>query len=239
MFNRREKGLTFFGHVSDRFRILSRAFFKPVFISIKRYSGALKHVLNKVCSRMHMFCANAVPEGFGDGIRSPCAPAEVVGEFIFFSRGNLAGILRDLFGPAKKCGQIKDQKIREIFRAFSVLRKFVAKIMHFVPNLLCKCATLRIWTLWKAKHGVDFCQGSVNGGFQTVVRVLWGNGIPLPPFYLNLNPFLPQFYLFLTSFSPNFYLNLTSAQPAISNHGLETTVYTPLVLAAKSSPQEK
>ena len=47
---------------------------------------------------------------------------------------------------------------------------------------------------------VDFLQGSVNGGFQTVVRVLWGNEIPLPPFYLNLTPFLPQFYLILTSF---------------------------------------
>ena len=71
-------------------------------------------------------------------------------------------------------------------------------------------------------------QGSVNGGFQTVVWVLWGKEIWLPPFYLNLTPFLPQFYLILTSFWPNFYLNLTSAQPAISNHGLETTVYKPL-----------
>ena len=35
-------------------------------------------------------------------------------------------------------------------------------------------------------------QGSVNGGFQTVVRVSWGNEIPLPPFYLNLTSFLPQ-----------------------------------------------
>ena len=71
-------------------------------------------------------------------------------------------------------------------------------------------------------------QGSVNGGFQTVVRVLWGNEIPLPPVYLNLTPFLPQFNLILTSFLPNSYLNLTSAQPAISNHGLETMVYIPL-----------
>ena len=42
-------------------------------------------------------------------------------------------------------------------------------------------------------------QGSVSGGFQTVVRVFWDNEIPLPPFYLNLT-FLPQVYLFLTSF---------------------------------------
>ena len=38
-------------------------------------------------------------------------------------------------------------------------------------------------------------QGSVNGGFQTVVRVLSGDRIPLPPFSLNLTSFLPQFYL--------------------------------------------
>ena len=50
-------------------------------------------------------------------------------------------------------------------------------------------------------------QGSVNGGFQTEVRVFWQNEIPLPPFYLNLTFFLPQFYLFLTSFLPLFNLN--------------------------------
>ena len=33
------------------------------------------------------------------------------------------------------------------------------------------------------------------------------------------------------SFLPNFNLNLSSAQLAISNHGLETTVYRPLVSA--------
>ena len=71
-------------------------------------------------------------------------------------------------------------------------------------------------------------QGSVNGGFQTVVRVFWGNEILLPPFYLNLTSFLPQFYLCLTSFLPLFSLNLTSASSRLSNHGLETTVYIPL-----------
>ena len=72
-----------------------------------------------------------------------------------------------------------------------------------------------------------FCrrQGSVNGGFQTVVRVFWGNEFPLLPFYLNLTSFLPQSYLFLTSFLPFLNLNLTSASSRISNHGLETTVY--------------
>ena len=49
----------------------------------------------------------------------------------------------------------------------------------------------------KKKHGSTISsppatfvsQGSVNGGFQTVVRVLWGNEIPLPPFYLDLTFF--------------------------------------------------
>ena len=47
-------------------------------------------------------------------------------------------------------------------------------------------------------------QGSVNGGFQTVVRVLWGTEILLPPFYLIWTPFLPQFYLVWSSFNLNF-----------------------------------
>ena len=68
-------------------------------------------------------------------------------------------------------------------------------------------------------------QESVNGGFQTVVRVFWGNEIPIPSFYLNLTSFLPHFYLFLTSFLPFSNLNLTSASSRISNHGLETMVY--------------
>ena len=62
---------------------------------------------------------------------------------------------------------------------------------------------------------------------------MWGNEIPLPPFHLNVTPFLPQFYLILTSLN----LNLTSAQPAISNHGLETTVYIPLVKVWGLSPK--
>ena len=79
---------------------------------------------------------------------------------------------------------------------------------------------------WSGKESYALPQGSVNGGFQTVVRVWSGEQIPAPHltsiFYLNFTSVL---HLFLTSF----YLNLTSAQPAISNHGLETTVYTPLV----------
>ena len=33
-------------------------------------------------------------------------------------------------------------------------------------------------------HG--FLQESVNGGFQTVVRVFWGNEIPLPPLFTSI-----------------------------------------------------
>ena len=55
----------------------------------------------------------------------------------------------------------------------------------------------------------DLChrddRGSVNGGFQTVVRVWSGEQIPTPRFNLNLTSVSPQFNLF----------NLTSAQPAI------------------------
>ena len=66
--------------------------------------------------------------------------------------------------------------------------------------------------------------GSVNGGFQTVVRVWSGEQIPPPHFNHNLT----LIYLCLTSSSPLFCLNLTYALPAISNHGLETTAYRPL-----------
>ena len=55
-----------------------------------------------------------------------------------------------------------------------------------------------------------------------------GEQISLPPFNLNLTPFLPQFHLSLTSFLPLFYLSFTSASLGISSHGLETTVYRPL-----------
>ena len=66
--------------------------------------------------------------------------------------------------------------------------------------------------------------GYVNGGIQTVVRVLSGGQIPPPPFNLNLILILPQCYLILTL--PLCYLDLTSASSGISNHGLETTVQT-------------
>ena len=42
---------------------------------------------------------------------------------------------------------------------------------------------------------------------RTVVRDFWGNEIQLPPFYLNLIPFLPQLNLFLASFLPILNLN--------------------------------
>ena len=102
--------------------------------------------------------------------------------------------------------------------------------MNFFSVLLCQ----RCRENWREISRATFSrvwvsesenQGSVNGGFQTVVRVFRGSEIPLPPFDLNLTSFLPQFYLFLTSFLPLFNLNLTSASSRISNHGLETTVY--------------
>ena len=55
----------------------------------------------------------------------------------------------------------------------------------------------------KTDHScVPFFERSVNGGFPTVVRILWGNEILLPPFYLRY-----PFYLDLTPF---FYLSFTS-----------------------------
>ena len=54
----------------------------------------------------------------------------------------------------------------------------------------------------------EFCQGSVHGGFQTVVRVLSRELISLPPL-TSFNPFLSQVYLILTSFLP-LNINLTS-----------------------------
>ena len=44
-------------------------------------------------------------------------------------------------------------------------------------------------------------QGSVNGGFQTVVRVSSGEQIPTPHLNLNLAQFLPLFYLNFTFFN--------------------------------------
>ena len=53
---------------------------------------------------------------------------------------------------------------------------------------------------------------------------------------ISTTPFLPQFnllftsiVLFLTSFLPLFNLNLTSASSRLSNHGLEITVYIPVI----------
>ena len=60
-----------------------------------------------------------------------------------------------------------------------------------------------------------------------VVRVWSGEHIPAPYLNLSLASILALLYLDLP-FLTSFYLNLTSAQPAISNHGLETKVYKPL-----------
>ena len=76
--------------------------------------------------------------------------------------------------------------------------------------------------------GNSIDRGSVNGGFQMLVRVWSGEQVPAPQSNLSLASSLtsvfPQCYLSSTSF----YLILTPAQPAISNHGLETMVYRPL-----------
>ena len=79
------------------------------------------------------------------------------------------------------------------------------------PRDPCKCL------------GVPKPQGSVNGGFQTVVRVLSGDRIPLPPFNLNLTSFLPHLNLLFTSFLPQFNLRFFgNLQPWFGNHGLQT-----------------
>ena len=45
-------------------------------------------------------------------------------------------------------------------------------------------------------------QGSVNRGFQTVVRGWFGEQIPAPHRNLNLASIIPLFYLKFTSFEP-------------------------------------
>ena len=58
-----------------------------------------------------------------------------------------------------------------------------------------------------------------------MVRVLWGNGIPLPPFYLNFNPLFASTFPHFNLSWPHFYRKLTSASSGILSRGLETTVY--------------
>ena len=64
-------------------------------------------------------------------------------------------------------------------------------------------------------------RGSVNGGFQTMVRVWSGEQIPVPPSNLNFASVLPHFNLFVTSF-----LILTSFQPLRIQQS-RTTVWKP------------
>ena len=77
---------------------------------------------------------NCLTPSTPDPIYSPCTPAEARRRFffLFFEGnfvGNLAGILRDFFGPTK--GRLKD--FGENFGAFFV-RKFVAPKTYFVPK---------------------------------------------------------------------------------------------------------
>ena len=67
-------------------------------------------------------------------------------------------------------------------------------------------------------------RGSVNGGFQTVVRVRCGEQIPAPPFNLDLTSILPLFYLNFTLF--NLLKKKTSFKPLLSRQS-RTTVWKP------------
>ena len=92
-----------------------------------------------------------------------------------------------------------------------------------VRFVLAGCAVRRVRaSLRNENHSVaassELHQGFVNGGFPMVVRVCSG-GANSPT----------SVYLDFTSSSPLFNLIFTLAQPAISNHGLETTVCTSLV----------
>ena len=104
--------------------------------------------------------------------------------------------------------------------------------VFFLENL---CFGLSLSPWFRPLERAQNNRGFVNGGFQTVVRVWPGEPIPAPHFNLNCTSVLPQFYFFLTFF----YLNLTSVQPAISNHGLETTVYKPLGITEIPAHEQK
>ena len=71
--------------------------------------------------------------------------------------------------------------------------------------------------------GWDGNQESVNGGFQTMVRVWSAEQIPASQLNLKFTSVLPQFCLFKTSLLPH--LDLCSAgnlEPRLGNLGLQT-----------------
>ena len=89
-------------------------------------------------------------------------------------------------------------------------------------NLVCPlCMTVTVTGFFF--NSGESNQGSVHGGFQTVVRVLLGNEILPASILPQLCPPLPQFYLILTSLLPLLNLNSTSVASGISNHSLETS----------------
>ena len=94
-----------------------------------------------------------------------------------------------------------------------LFKKFVQKmfVRIFRSPVLEAAGCLRISKRW----------------FQTVARVWSGEQIPAPRFNLKFTSALPEFDLFFLPLSylflPLLCLFVTSAQPAISNHGLETT----------------
>ena len=92
----------------------------------------------------------------------------VFGCFLFSSdfllgnfAGHLAGISRDFFGPTKQ----RLTNIGEIFGAFFVT-KLIAQKSMFVPNSLCRCATLSKLRIIRA----DFRAGHEDSNFS-VFRV--------------------------------------------------------------------
>ena len=84
--------------------------------------------------------------------------------------------------------------------------------------------------LWESSPAFQALQPRVckrwfpNGGSSFVRR-----SFSASPFLPQFNPPFTSVLLLLTSFLPLLNLNLTSASSGISNHGLETTVYKPLV----------
>ena len=63
---------------------------------------------------------------------------------------------------------------RDIFRAF-LMRSFVGQKNSFVPTLLCRCATLRIWIFanWV------FCSGDAPPPFMWHWNFGWGHSVAL------------------------------------------------------------
>ena len=73
--------------------------------------------------------------------------------------------------------------------------------------------------IWKSQR--ECAQGTIDGGFQTVFRVLSGDRIPLPPFNLDSTQFLLQFLFTVASFFILFEPRLNSVSSGISDRRRE------------------